>query len=477
MVKEKEGNEEEIVKLQVGKIVKVLLIMFLLYIAVSCIIPPLIHKKASGENWNQANEFQMAGASDSAERVLCIDDNSEALLWRLRVIEAAKDEIILSTFDFRDDNSGRDIMSALLNAAERGVKVKILVDGLNGMFLYGSDCFKALVTSPNVEAKLYNQINLLTPWKVNYRMHDKYLIADEMVYILGGRNTNDLFLGNYLDKYNIDRDILVYSESSNMQQSLYELVDYFYLVWELSCNQELFYEAKFEIEAEELRAHYLSLLALYPEAFISTEWKKETMETSSIMLLTNPIEAENKAPELWFSLCRLMEQGKEIMIQTPYIICSKEMYEDLSLLGSSGAHVQIITNAVESGANPLGCTDYLNQKDEILKTGAEVFECLHNNSLHTKTILVDDAISIVGSYNLDMRSSYLDTEMMLVIDCPQLNAYLREFAVGSMNKSKHSMPDGSVFFGAEYEPVHLPFGKSIIYGILRILVLPFRHLL
>ena len=72
-----------------------------------------------------------------------------------------------------------------------------------------------------------------------------------------------------------------------------------------------------------------------------------------------------------------------------------------------------MTNAVESGANPWGCTDYLNQKQKVLGTGVSVYECLAGQSLHTKTVLVDDDISLIGSYNLDIRSTYLDTEMML----------------------------------------------------------------
>lgn len=69
------------------------------------------------------------GNATGQERVLSIDTNMDALLWRLRLTQAAKERIVLVTFDFRDDNSGQDIMSALLNAADRGVEVQILVDG------------------------------------------------------------------------------------------------------------------------------------------------------------------------------------------------------------------------------------------------------------------------------------------------------------------------------------------------------------
>ncbi len=99
-----------------------------------------------------------------------------------------------------------------------------------------------------------------------------------------------------------------------------------------------------------------------------------------------------------------------------------------------------MTNAIESGANPFGCTDYLNEKKNILATGSEVFEVSCGQSLHTKTILVDDHISMIGSYNLDLRSTYLDTELMLVIDCPELYQCLRENASVKAEQSRHVLP-------------------------------------
>ena len=104
-------------------------------------------------------------------------------------------------------------------------------------------------------------------------------------------------------------------------------------------------------------------------------------------------------------------------------------------------------------------------------------EFLGGQSLHTKTVLVDDNISIVGSFNLDIRSAYLDTEMMLYIDCPELTAGLRAATKEQLDYCKHVSPDGSERFGAEYRAVALPAGKKLFYGMVRIVVLPFRYLL
>ena len=172
-----------------------------------------------------------------------------------------------------------------------------------------------------------------------------------------------------------------------------------------------------------------------------------------------------------------MERGRDIVIQTPYVICSDGMYEDLAPLCEGGRKLQVILNAVEGGANPFGCTDYLNEKNHILEIGTEVYELLGGWSSHTKTILVNSDVSVVGSYNLDMRSTYLDTETMLVIDCRELNAYLRQCTQADMQKSKRVMPDGTESFGELYQPITPALGKRIFYKILRFIVRPIRHLL
>lgn len=451
---------------------------FVAFIVTSCTVPPSVHKRVGSEYEDalSAQDFETKPAGK--ERIQCIDDNIDALLWRLRVIESAQDEIILSTFDFKDDNSGKDIMASLMNAATRGVQIKILIDGTNALNLSCSKNFKSLIALPNVEARLYNVINLIKPWKINYRMHDKYLIADDSLYILGGRNTNDRFLGAYTDKLTIDRDILVYRPMPEETDSLMQLKNYFYSVWSLPCNKDFTYDKNSSWLSKtqcELMNHYRTLQQNYPLAFQKTDWQAETIETQKITLYTNPIEARNKAPELWYALYQIMLACEDAVIQTPYIVCSGDMYNDLTALCAAGKSVEIITNAVESGANPFGCVDYMNQQKRIFKTGVEVYEQV--GSSHTKTILVDDNVSIVGSYNLDMRSTYLDTEMMLVIKCPELNSSLREQASTLKDKSRHAHRDESVSYGEQYEEIPLGWGKYFLYAFLRIMLSPLRHLI
>lgn len=453
------------------KMIKKIFFAWILFLVFCALVPPLIHKKAA-DGQDAVEEY---GDSEACERALVIDDNTEALLWRLRLIENAKERIVLVTFEFWDDNSGTDIMAALLAAAERGVQVQVMVDGIGGvMRLGGSGHFRELTSHPNVEVRFYNTISLLTPWRANYRMHDKYLIADDFAYLLGGRNTGDLFLGNYKQSYNEDRDILVYETEPGKGSSYCQLLEHFEQVWNLPCCRT--YKG-FGRATKELSEHYLWMRKEYKEAFEEVDWLLETQETEGLTLLSGEIGPYNKRPQLWQALVEKMQGESDILMITPYIICSRDMYRDMEALSENGAKLQVFINAVESGANPFGCTDYLNQKKRILGVGAEVCEYWGEQSLHTKTVLLGEHTSIVGSCNIDMRSIYLDTELMLVIESGQINQELREKAETMKVRSKIVSSDGTWQTGKDYNQEPIPFGKKLLYGVLRILIIPFRQLL
>ena len=459
-----------------NKIAKSLLSVCGLYIAfviVSLLIPPLFQHRPVETN-------SYGSSYSGSERVLCIDDNTDALLWRLRLIESANDEIIISTPDWSSDESGKNIMSSLAQAADRGVHILILTDGMNGLLKLKKDAsFNALMSSENVEVKYYNPIRLLLPWRWNYRLHDKYFITDTDAYILGGRNTSDLFLGEYEGRKNADRDILVYEAEDSDDSSLSKLRSYFEEMWQsdFCVAQKVQGGKKTSAAISALDERYETLKTSFPEAFIDVVWTHCTMEVQSVQLLTNPINAGNKDPLLWTEVMELMQAGQDIMIQTPYVICSRPMLEELTALCDEGKAVTVITNAPESGANLFGCTDFLNSKKSILKTGMQVYAYSGERSQHTKTVLIDDNISVVGSFNFDMRSVYLDTEMMLVIESEELNAYLREQSEAAKVHSVHLLQNGEEEYGTDYIDNSMSLGKRILLLVLRCIIIPFRYLL
>ena len=392
----------------------------------------------SSESGNTAleNRSKDTAALENKERIACIDDNEEALVLRLRMIEAAKESLVFATFDFRADESGSAMMAAFYAAAERGVKVSLLLDGMNEfLYLERSELFKALCTHENVEVRVYNPIDAFHILKGNYRMHDKYLITDDTMYLLGGRNSNDIFLGDRKTGINADREIFVYEPEKGNGKSFQEL-----------------------------------------GTAAETDWTKETYPAESITLINNGTQAAKHEPIMFYTLEKLMEESKDIVIQTPYVIADQSMYAVMEETAEH-ADVKIILNAVEKGSNPWGCTDYLNNKGKILGTGCSVYELMNEAAVHTKTIVVDDRMSIVGSYNWDMRSTYLDTELMLVIDSEKLNQHLREMNAEYMEKSREVLPDGTETEGAKFQEVEMTTAKKGIYQVLRVIIRPFRHLL
>lgn len=432
---------------------------FLFFLAVylmAAVCPYLNHKEVSQEYKNQINMIDFYEEHQGSERVAYVDDNTEALILRLQMIEMAQEEIILSTFDFNGDESGKDMMSALMHAAHRGVKVKVIVDGLSGFLdLRGNEWFQA-------------------------RLHDKYLIVDDTAYLLGGRNTTDLFLGDYSSSKNIDRELLVYEQEPSEASSLMQAREYFQQIWELECSRDYVCEKETKKIADArtaLEKRYEKLPELYPEMLVPQDWEARTMETDKVTLLSNPIEPENKAPNMWYALNQLMKTGEQVTVYTPYIICGEEMYQDLEQLCQETEQVEIITNDVTSGANPWGCTDYMNQKENIWATGVTVYEYLGAHSSHTKAVLVDDTISVVGSYNMDMRSTYQDTELMLVVDSPELNQVIRKEAEHDKTYSRVMTSGGMYEYGENYEPREMSWKKKIYYGIFRVITVPIRKFL
>lgn len=459
---------------------KVIGIFFLLYIA-ALTVPYVPHKKVNSAFIKQFSTRSFTSDSAGPERVSYITKNLDALLYRLKMIEEAEEEIVYSTFDFNCDESGKDMMAALMHAADRGIKVRVIVDGFSGFLdMRGNPYFLALAAHENIELKRCNPINFFKPWKIQARLHDKYLIIDDSMYLLGGRNTMDLFLGEYSDERNEDRELFVYETEAGNTPSLSRLREYFESVWALNDSKPFLCKKETKKVREctlDLKQRYETLPVSYPSMTQDWDWESLTMETNSIALLNNPIEAGNKEPHMWYALSELMKTGKNIKIYTPYIICGKEMYRDLAEISSVCESVEILTNDVSGGANPWGCTDYLNQKERIWATGVQVYEFLGTHSSHTKALLIDERISVLGSYNLDMRSTYLDTELMLVVDSPKLNAIIQEEFAHDKTYSRTMTPTGEYAVGENYHPRELSAGKKVFYVLLRVLTVPIRRFL
>lgn len=390
----------------------------------------------------------------SPDRACIIEDNEEALGQRLKMIEQAKDRVILSTFEFRADESGKRMLAVLMQAAKRGVKVQILVDGMPAFLrMDRNEYFYALATMDHVEIKVYNRINVLMPWKSMGRLHDKYVIADDDCYLLGGRNTYDYFLGDHGYK-NYDRDVLVYStDPADERSSIHQLEQYFDSVWNLE-DCSAFYEgrrnekaAEAKLELEEL---YEEITREVPDLSQPADYMSMTWETNRITLLSNPIHVYAKEPVVFYSLIEIMKHADgEIVIHTPYVICNDWMYASLQEVCRQNPATSLLTNSAANNGNPFGASDYLKNKGRLVDTGLNIYEYEGGVSYHGKSISVGNRLSIIGSFNMDMRSAYLDTELMLVIDSERVNQQLREHMRGYeaasakvVDEEQYEIPEG-----------------------------------
>lgn len=406
----------------------------LIYLCLVC----LPYSRQGGVTAETAEKFNAAdfyGDQESGERAKILSDNEEALEERIRLISNASRRIILSTFEFRADDSGKQMLAALYDAASRGVEVQILVDGVPYFTsMRGEPYFKALGCLENVTIKVYNPINLLKPTKLMARLHDKYLMADDTAYILGGRNTYDYFLGGGSGYKNYDWDVLVFSGDDPYAASFGTLYDYFRSVWELEeCRTVMDDPSRLPMGKSREKEAADQLCEIYEEMragkeawFEAGKGEEGAVKVNRITLLSNPIQASVKEPVLFYEMTELMAQaGEEATFHTPYVMCNSYMLERLERVCSSGEKIRMMTNSVANNGNPFGAVDYLSRKAEILDTGVEILEYDQGVSYHGKCFTIGDRLSGVGSFNWDMRSAYIDTELMVVIDSEELNEAMR----------------------------------------------------
>ena len=430
----------------------VIVLLFALYILAGIILSYGKQPDISQEYQSGFRAMDCYADTVSCDRAYIIEDNGEALLERLKMIEQAEDRVILSTFEFRADESGKDILAVLLQAAKRGVDIKILVDGATAFLqMDRNEYLHALAAMENVEIKVYNRVNMLMPWKSMGRLHDKYVIVDNDLYLLGGRNTYDYFLGDNGYK-NYDRDVLVYSTNPEHQESsIYQLEAYFESVWGM--EECTFFESrrteKVSMAQEKLEERYEKIRREYPVLEETTDYVRMTFEVNKITLLSNPTHVYTKEPTVFYSLVEIMKQSKgEILIHTPYIICNEWMYESFQEICDRNPDTSLLTNSAANNGNPFGASDYLINKERLVDTGLNIYEYEGGVSYHGKSISVGNRLSIIGSFNMDMRSVYLDTELMLVIDSEAVNRQLREnmqvyeaASVKVLDKENYEIPE------------------------------------
>ena len=408
-----------------------ILLLVVIYAAmalVPCAVPPQqTAAQKADTSWMEAE------ASDlNADRALLLPTGEEALATRLALIQNAQTSIDLGSYIYAADESGYKISAALLAAAERGVKVRLITDGLIGWINLGNDPLgPALGSHPNIEIKFYNPVDVLRPQGLNARYHEKFFLVDDTWLLMGGRNVSDEFLTGEDDPhYNYDQDVLMYRLSYEKRDAVAQMGDYFTRMW-FSDLCALRYDDADAVNKAEVQTCREKLVAIWQELSAAYDMRlpdpeQDMVAVEKTLLLVNDTAPNPTAPILWNRMCQLMSTAqKRLWMVTPYLVMDSAMRDDLTAVCASAPEdVKVLVNSRETGNNIIASADYTIHRPMAERLGIPLWEFCGGWSMHTKSVLIDDNLSLIGSSNFDPRSAYLDTELMLAVYSEGLNAQL-----------------------------------------------------
>lgn len=413
-----------------------ILLVYFLYVLITSVLIFAFDKKSCLEYENNFNKYVENYVS--SDRVALIEKRELSARSKIFLLDRAEKSLEISYYKIQNDEAGCVFFSKLIDAANRGVKVKILLDGkINKTIKDFNGINYALVNNENIEIKYYEPFSLLKPWTWNNILHDKYIIVDDKVAILGGRNIGNQYfdINNESLLLTKDREVLIINTDENAYKNsvIFQLKSYFYEVWncsyskypKLNLSKRNIAKANEKIETMASCAKYIE--ETYPVYFNSSlDFNNISFLTNKISLIHNPISRFKKYPECWIEISNLIKSAKSsVFIQSPYVILNKEMRRYISLNELSSKETTILTNSEKSSPNLFAFSGYLKYKKQLLESSIDIFEYHGEGSIHAKTYIIDDRLSLIGSFNMDPRSAFLSTETMLVIDSEEFTNFLK----------------------------------------------------
>lgn len=384
----------------------------------------------------------------------------DALGARLALIDRAERTIDAQYFLMKPDSAGRLFAAKLLEAADRGVRVRLLIDDI--FTTVEDDAFILLNEHSNIELRLFNPVGRKGLYYVNYvgdfklanrRMHNKSFTVDNQVSIVGGRNIADEYFELLGDTEFVDFDMLTVGPVAA------EISATFDRFWnhELSVPMEAFKKSRNVPDLATVRANVDKSVeeasqSIYGRALASPliremlEEKVELHFGPSRVITDDPDKLLNKVSDdhkvLVTALAELVDQAEsEVVIVTPYFIPGKRGVEFWRGITGKGTRVVIVTNSLATNNHVPVHSAYARYRHDMLDAGVELYEVRVDASkvpeddtdtsyealtLHTKAVLVDRRLTFVGSLNLDPRSIDINTESGVLIENEALAGELSE---------------------------------------------------
>lgn len=457
-----------------------------------------IHRNDSIKLTDQLKDLE--ARLDTQTAVFVLEDGAGSMVTRAWLSEYAEKTMDIQYFIFSLDNVGLIACDYIVRAADRGVKVRILVDDI----MVDADIEEVLTLNAheNIDIKIYNPgvnlgKNILGKLKkfatdfrsANQRMHNKTFTVDGKVTITGGRNIADEYF-DYNREYNFrDRDVLLLGKitqdvnlsfndfwNNDLSVPVTDLSDIkvhsdtmaarFAKLHEYACNPDNFWP--------QIRTRIANL----PNAFKHLQttntliWADHIAFVSDIPGKNNSTEGLGGGGLTTDSLVQLIKNAKyAIDIQTPYLITTELSQALFKAAVDRGVKVRILTNSLASTDNIEAFSAYQSSRKDLLNTGVRIFEFrpdaeernrimtdeLHGTlehqpifGLHAKSMVIDGKITVIGTFNLDPRSANLNTECISIIYSTQIAASVLkgmniEFnAENSWETTLESNPDNEV---------------------------------
>jgi putative cardiolipin synthase len=407
------------------------------------------------------------GVGDSG--FAAVDRNGDGLRWRLAMVDSAEQSLDVLYYLWYGDWGGLLLLEHVIEAAERGVRVRIVVD--DALFMKGKQGLADLDAHPNIEIRIFN------PWarkgvgrafetvgrmkKLNHRMHNKLLIADSQMAILGGRNVGDHYFGlNH--RYNFhDLDLIVLGDDVSESARIF---DHF---WDSDRVMPAYafidhpswdrIEAERQKELERLRA--AEELSEFP--IERCDWRDELaalldrLAPGTATAEFDRLLPDSHAPsqDAVVRLSEITERAQhEILIVNAYVIPGERMMEMFREATDRGVRIRVLTNSLASNDVPAVTAKYKKYRKPLLEAGVELYEfgahpeiqpgiidtapvTARFAGLHTKAAVFDRRIVYIGSLNLDPRSISLNTEMGMIVSSPVLAEEVAAIAERDMEPS------------------------------------------
>lgn len=448
-------------------------LLYSAYVLGSGVLYPKLKMKQRLNDKQEPTMKTIMPITETNERVTVRFDCLEALALRLELIDQAQDSIDFTQYSIFDDVSGDLFAHHLLHAADRGVKVRLILPGMI-MKWKGKSAFKklALAKHPNISFKVWGGVDFIRPWQMNNVLHDKIFIVDRKYFISAGRNVGNRFmLASFPDEQAYDLDLIV-DANGEKTPLLDEVQHYFESLWHHPCAKLI--RIKKEENGKERQkwrqaVNWQSREAILPRNVLN---QLPFVPIERCGLIHNSLNAVVKAPYIWESITYLVQQAEHIRLQTPYLVLTSEM--SYYMRDWQPEKVTLLTNSLAVTPNLLAFAGYLSQKVHDLSQ-MTIFEYQGTGSVHNKSFVTGDIVG-VGSFNLDPRSVYLDTENMIVVQsqplAQQMNAIMDHFQAQSLQAiGKFSYSPSAVI---EQRPVKVV--KKKVTMLAGWLTKPFRHI-